>query len=47
MLVGGELIFYVERGGKTLLSFSEDSDPAWLRRHLPLPDPYSRVCSES
>ena len=25
VLVGGELIFYVERGGKTLLSFSEDS----------------------
>jgi ATP-dependent helicase Lhr and Lhr-like helicase len=24
VLVGGELIFYVERGGKTLLSFSED-----------------------
>jgi ATP-dependent Lhr-like helicase len=25
VLVGGELIFYVERGGKTLLSFSENS----------------------
>ena len=25
VLVGGALIFYVERGGKTLLSFSEDS----------------------
>ena len=26
VLVGGELIFYVERGGKTLLSFSENSN---------------------
>ena len=26
MLVDGRLIFYVERGGKTLLSFTDDAD---------------------
>ena len=28
MLVGGALIFYVERGGRTLLSFTEDPTTA-------------------
>ena len=38
VLVDGALVFYVERGGKTLLSFTEDAS-GWLRRprHWPAP----------
>ena len=43
VLVGGALIFYVERGGKTLLSFTEDPRNSILRQ-LRWPVPYAMAC---
>ena len=45
VLVGGALIFYVERGGRTLLSFTED--PTRLAPAAQRSNQCSRDCSES
>ena len=47
VLVGGALIFYVERGGRDAAVLHRGSDTACTRSGSALPDQCSRACSES